>query len=101
MKDHQMLGAVDESGKPKEPVYELGPVLKRGDNCCVCGNTRLNHADYMDRKGYFDICQFFEDKVSLSKISTYFLGKLGHYLCQEADCETILACLNTSRIQGV
>ena len=52
---------VDGRGQPKEPVYELGLVLEKGDDFYVRGDTRLNHANYMDRKGYFDLCQFYED----------------------------------------
>ena len=60
MKAHRTLGVVDENGQPKEPMYELGPVLERRDGFYVCGDTRLNHADYIDQKGYFDILQFYE-----------------------------------------
>ena len=40
------------TGQPKEPVYELGPALKMRDNFYVCGDTRLNHANFIDAKGY-------------------------------------------------
>ena len=76
MKALQTLGGVDERGQPKEPVYELGLVLEKGDDFYVCGNTRLNHADYMDRKGYFDMCQFYEDtKFLYPGLANTFLGK--------------------------
>ena len=92
MKAHQTLGVVDERGQPKEPVYELGPVLERGDDFYVCGDTRLNHADYIDKKGYFDILQFYEETKHLYPDLVYLcLGKLGHHSCQEADCETLFS----------
>ena len=92
MKAQRTLGAVDECGQPKKPVYELGPVLEKGDDFYVCGSTRLNHADYMDGKGYFDICQFYEDtKFLYPGLANTFLGKLGHHSCQEADCETLFS----------
>lgn len=77
MKALRTLGAVDEKGQPKVPVYELGPVLQRGDDFYVCGDTRLNHADYVDEKGYFDICQFYEaTKFLYPGMANTFLGKL-------------------------
>lgn len=92
MKAHRTLGAVDERGQPRQPVYELGPVLEKGDDFYVSGNTRLNHANYMDRKGYFDLCQFYEDTKFLYPGLAYtFLGKIGHHSCQEADCETLFS----------
>ena len=92
MKAHRMLGVVDQCGQPKEPVYELGPVLERGDDFYVCGDTRLNHADYVDRKGNHDILQFYEATKHLYPGLAYlFLGKIGHHSCQEADCETLFS----------
>ena len=86
MKAHRTLGVIDERGQPKEPVYELGPVLEKGDDVYVCGNTRLNHTDYIDQKGNFDILQFYEATNHLYPgLAHLFLGKLGHHLCQEAD----------------
>ena len=92
MKAHRMLGVVDERSQPKEPVYELGPVLERGDDFYVCGNTRLNHADYIDQKGHFHILQFYEGTKHLYPGLAYLcLGKLGHHSCQEADCDTLFS----------
>lgn len=46
----------------------------------------------MDRKGYFDLCQFYEDTKFLYPGLAYtFLGKIGHHSCQEADCETLFS----------
>ena len=70
----------------------VGPVLKKGDHFYVCGSTILNHADYMDRKGSFDICQFYENtKFLYPGLANTFLGKLGHHSYQEADCETLFS----------
>ena len=73
-------------------MYELGPVHEKGDDFYVRGDTRLNHANYMDRKGYFEIFQFYEEtKFIYSGSANTFLGKLGHRSCQEADCETLFS----------
>ena len=54
----------------------------------------MNHADYVDRKAYFDILQFYEATKNLYPgLACTFLGKIGHHSCQEAGREALLACL--------
>ena len=55
MEGKRTLGVLDERGQPKEPEYELGPVIERGEDF----HQNLNHADFVWECGYFDICQFF------------------------------------------
>ena len=43
-----MFGAIDENGRPKEPVYAFGPIMERGMNLL----SGRNHADYVDNDGY-------------------------------------------------
>lgn len=92
MKGVRRLGVVDARGQPKEPEYELGPVIERGDDFHVCGPNKLNHADFILPCGYFDICQFYEaTRFLYPGLANTFLGKLGHHSCQEADCETLFS----------
>ena len=92
MEGHRTLGVVDARGQPRDPVYELGPVTEAGDDFYVCGTFKLNHANFVDAKGYFDICQFYNStKFMYPGIANTFLGKLGHHSCQEADCETLFS----------
>ena len=51
MKDTRIVGAVDEEGNPKQPVYALGKVINRGEDL----PNGLNHADYIIGEGHYDI----------------------------------------------
>ena len=97
MKAVRTLGVVDSRGQPKEPEYELGPVIERGDDFYVSGCTKINHADFIRPCGYLDLCQFYEaTRFLYPGLANTFLGKLGHHSCQEADCETLFSL---SRVQ--
>ena len=61
---------MDDQGQPKEPVYQLGPVVRRGANFYdkILDNGEklvLNHADFISSDGVFDICSFFDACKSL------------------------------------
>ena len=91
-----MLGAVDERGQSKEPVYVLGPVLEKGGDFYVCDDTRLIHANYKyGLKGIFwYLSVLLMKKQSLctqAYVANILLGKLGHHLFKEADCETLFS----------
>ncbi len=47
MKPIKVLGAIDDVGGQREPVYEIGPVIKPGKNL---NNRSRNHADYVMRR---------------------------------------------------
>eukprot|EP00957_Ditylum_brightwellii_P004138 315267-Ditylum_brightwellii.AAC.1 len=52
-----VLGAIDEGGQPKEPVYAFGPVIERGYNL----SRGKNLADYIDHKGHFALVRHVTD----------------------------------------
>ncbi len=58
MKPIKVLGAIDDVGDPREPVYEIGPVIKPDKNLYNCSR---NHADYVNEKGGYDIVCYLTD----------------------------------------
>ncbi|KAL7474012.1 hypothetical protein ACHAW6_000012 [Cyclotella cf. meneghiniana] len=58
MKPIKILGAIDDVGDPRGPVYEIGPVIKPGKNI---NNRSRNHADYVNENGGYDIVCYLTD----------------------------------------
>ena len=51
MESTRVMNAVDTEAQPKKPTYALGKVVKRKSNMA----NRLNHADYVDGDGFYDL----------------------------------------------
>ena len=90
MKPNKVLGAIDDHGQPKEPVYCIGPVTERGS---LLPSGR-NHADYIDKTGYYDLGQYLVDH----KEEKYFpaIASVGNGEClahttAEVDCESLFS----------
>ena len=89
MKPLTILGWIDENGDPKEPVYEIGPVVMKGKNLDRAGR---NHADYIDKNGDYDIVryltEFAERYPALSHVG---IGQLAPHVTTEVDCESLFS----------
>ena len=90
MKPYKTLGAITRMGQPQEPVYFIGPVTEKGVN--LPGPGKRNHADYVDKSGYYMIAKYLDDfqKVfpSMSNIGT---GQLCPHISTEVDCESLFS----------
>ena len=83
-----VLGAIDEYGQPRTPIISLGPVLKRGIDL----PSGKNHADYIDKKGVYNIVQFQLDHEKLfPAVYNVGVGQLSSHLTAEVDCETLFS----------
>ena len=51
MKSTRVMDAVDAEDQPKKPTYALGKVVNRQSNMA----NGLNHADYVNGDGFYDI----------------------------------------------
>ena len=90
MEPLKVLGAIDASGQLKEPVYAFGPVKERGVN--LPGKGHRNHADYVDKKGYYDIAKYLDDmKTKFPSISNVGTGQLCPHISTEVDCESLFS----------
>ncbi|KAL7526373.1 hypothetical protein ACHAXR_001456, partial [Thalassiosira sp. AJA248-18] len=57
MKPNWTLGTVTEEGDPKDPIYSIGAVIKKGNNL----PSGHNHAEYIDKSGHYDLVKYIED----------------------------------------
>ncbi|KAL7523843.1 hypothetical protein ACHAXR_000358, partial [Thalassiosira sp. AJA248-18] len=67
------LGAYDDDGQPRAtPIYAIGKVTKKGSNL----PSRFNLADYVDRKGRFDLVGYIMDhsRKSSARKNPPFVG---------------------------
>jgi hypothetical protein len=72
--------------------YELEPVIERGDNFNARRDHKLNHVDLVWPCGYFNMYQFYEATTYMYPgLASTFIGKIGHHLCQETDCEALFS----------
>ena len=90
MEPFRVLGAIDEEGQPKKPVYAFGKVKKRGSKIENSGGR--NHADYVDETGMYDIVRFFDDfKEDLKSMYNVVTGQLCPHINAEVDCESLFS----------
>jgi hypothetical protein len=84
------LGVVTEANQPKEAALIMGPVNKSGKD--LPSTVVSNHANFIDKKGYYDIVAFFvhhkEDFPSLYKV---VVGQLAPHISTEVDCESLFS----------
>ena len=52
-----MIGAIDDEGQLKEPVYAIGKVTHRGANVM----HGKNHADYVDFRIFYNIVRYLQE----------------------------------------
>jgi len=90
MEPKKKLGAIDEDGQPKEPVYELGPVLAGGRGKDL--PSKRNHADYISGNGHYDIVRYLVDhKKYFPALYSVGLGECCPHLSTEVDCESLFS----------
>ena len=89
MRPITVLGAIDDVGDPREPVYEIGPVIKPGKNLNNHSNT---HADYVYEKGGYDIVRYLTDFADRFP-SLYHVGidQLCPHISTEVDCDSLFS----------
>jgi hypothetical protein len=88
MKPYKTLGLTEGDFQPVKPVYEIGPVISRGKNF----EKKINHADYVDNAGDYDICRMLTDcKHIYPAGEAVFNGKLAHHVTAEVDCESLFS----------
>ena len=89
MKPLTILGWIDENGDPKEPVYEIGPVVMKGKNLDHKGR---NHADYVDKTGDYDIVRYLTDFADrYPALNHVAIGQLCPHVTTEVDCESLFS----------
>ena len=89
MEPMKILGWIDENGDPKEPVYEIGPVVMKGKNLDHKGR---NHADYVDKTGDYDIVRYLTDFADrYPALNHVAIGQLCPHVTTEVDCESLFS----------
>ena len=79
-----VLGDIDRTGNPRDPVISTDPVTKIGKTLLL----GCNHTDYIDNKGYFYIVQLFVDHQKLlPALYNIAVGKLALHITTGVDCE--------------
>jgi len=90
MKPTKSLGSYDQDGNPlADPVLVIGEVISKGEDL----PSGKNHADYIDKKGYYDVVKCLQDhKTSEFKgLSKVFIGTLAPHITTEVDCESLFS----------
>ena len=104
----KVLGAIDDEGQLKEPVYAIGTVTQRGSNVM----HGKNHADYFDFQGLYNVVRYLQDfKEAFPALYHVGVGQFFHVSQQRwvanrcsvrqgfsmnpGDIEQTLACMNT------
>ena len=83
-----VIGAINEYGQPRTPSIALGPVTKRGKDL----PSGKNHADYINKKGVYDIVKFQLDHKDLFPAVFHVgVGQLSSHLSSEVDCESLFS----------
>ena len=86
MKPLKLLGAIDDEGKPKKPVYVIGPVTQRGDNVIYVNN----HAGYVGCRVVYKILRYLQDfKEGFPALYHIWVGQLCPLVTAEVDCELL------------
>jgi len=90
MEPKKILGAINKEGQPKEPVYELGPVMAGGRRKDL--PSKCNHADYISGNGHYDIVKYLVDhKKEFPALYSVGLGECCPHLSTEVDCESLFS----------
>ena len=88
MEPLEVLGAIDDQGNPKEPVYLFGPVVKKGMDL----TSGHNHAKYISRDGHYDIVHFLTDHMKeFPALNSVGIGQLAPLISHEVDCESLFS----------
>jgi hypothetical protein len=88
MKPLVVLGAIDEGGQPREPIYAFGPVIEKGEN--LPGGRNL--ADYIDHKGHFAIVRYVTDhKAKFPTLNKVIVGQVAPHISTEVDVESLFS----------
>ncbi|KAL7531131.1 hypothetical protein ACHAXR_003875, partial [Thalassiosira sp. AJA248-18] len=97
MEATKALGAYDDDGNPRDPpIYAIEKVTKKGLDL----PSRFNLADYVDRKGHFDLVSYVMDHsipTSIKKkppfvgIGNVIIGQLAPHITTEVDCESLFS----------
>mmetsp|Transcript_32462 Transcript_32462/g.58682 ORF Transcript_32462/g.58682 Transcript_32462/m.58682 type:complete len:296 (+) Transcript_32462:133-1020(+) len=98
MKPIKALGAYDDEGHlRKDPILCIGPVLERGKDL----PSGKNLADYIDKKGYFNLVKYAQDHSQKAKkgsaappfvgTANVILGQLSPHITTEVDCESLFS----------
>ena len=83
-----VLGARDEGGQPREPIYAFGPVIEKGEN--LPGGRNL--ADYVDHKGHFDLVRYVTDlKAKFPTLNRVIVGQVAPHISTEVDVESLFS----------
>ena len=86
----KVFGWIGENGDPKEPVYEIGPVLKSGKNLDRPG--RNHYADYIDKTGGYDIVRYLTDFAErFPSLNHIGIGQLAPHVTTGVDCESLFS----------
>ena len=86
----KVLGDLDINNQLQEPVYAMGPVKVKGEN--LPGKGKHNHADYVDRKGYYDIVKYLTHHNDIfPALYLVGVGQLCPHISTEVDCESLFS----------
>jgi len=90
MEPKKVLGAIDNNGHPKAPVYGLVPVVSGGRGKDL--PSKRNHADYVESNGNYDIVKYLVDhKKEFPALHSVGVGELCPHLSTEVDCESLFS----------
>ena len=88
MKSTRVLGAIDEEGQPRDPIYAIGAVVEKGVNL----PSGRNHAEYVDVTGYYDIVKFLDDHRNyFPGLENVGIGQLCPHVTSKVDCESLFS----------
>ena len=87
LKPTKTLGSFHEDGNPRDlPILAIGEVIKKGDNL----PSGKNHANYIDKKGTYDIVGYMEHHKSMFRgLANVFVGQLAPHITTEVNCESL------------
>ena len=89
MKKVKVPGAYDDVGHLRvNPILFIGPVVKEDNN----PPSGQNHANYMNKKGYYDVVQVFLDTEHyFPTLSIVVVGQLSPHVTTKVDCEPLFS----------
>ena len=83
-----MLGAIDDEGQTKKPLYEIGPVEQRGANVMHVNN----HVNYVEFQWFYNILRYLQDfKEDFTILYHVGVGKFCPHITTEVDCEFLFS----------
>ena len=92
MEPKNVLGALDNNGHPKAPVYGLVPVAVVSGGRGKDLPSKRNHADYVEGNGNYDIVKYLVDhKKEFPALHSVGVGELCPHLSTEVDCESLFS----------